>query len=204
MPTGFYSSLAWNGDVLCTIDSTNNSSATSIDGLNWNSFSNMPSGIWTGLAWNGVTFCSLQGDGNAADNGTVALSINGETWSTARLPSNAINDVWQGIIFNGKIFCSVSNRQTTLGMIKTITSVDGENWLVSEIGLSVHNWARIGWSGTLFYTMASVFSNFDPHIIIATSKDGLKWEEKSIPMLPNFFGFKGLAVTSKPELVKLL
>jgi hypothetical protein len=179
------SAVAWNGSmwVAVGLNSSNNTIATSSDGMNWfpatttNFFSSVIGGL--GVAWNGLIWVAVGGAGTS----TIAYSYNGTDWTAA---TNFFSGgTGHAVAWNGSIWVAVGSGTNTIA-----TSIDGINWTAANTNFfSGGTGYGVVWNGSMWVAVGGSGTN-----TIAYSYNGKDWTAAT-----NFFSgqyARGLAYNS--------
>jgi hypothetical protein len=135
--------------------------ASSINGINWTSFSMPTVGNWVSVANGNNIFVAIRKGSSSA-----AYSLNGSSWQSSSLPGSR---QWEDIAFGENRFVVIASDQNSAAYSNTGTN----NWILTSMpvaGDSTFNeWCAITYGKNLFVAVARSQN------MAARSSDGITW-----------------------------
>ena len=163
MPSGTFTSIAWNGEVLCLPEFGSSDVHTSSDyGATWATNSFPSSANWRGIVWGAGQFVVVASSGTKA-----ATSPDGLVWTARILPASGD---WYGIVYTGQLYCVTDSSSN-----KVAYSTDGIAWNYSTHGMADARF--IVWSGSTLLVCDGNGASGS----VYTSPDCLTWTSRTMP-----------------------
>lgn len=198
--TGNWVDADFGNDRFVIIEEESNNVVYSTDGLTWSS-TTIPDGVgdsttaqWQGVAYGQGVWVAISGSDRA-----TATSTDGVTWT--RNDNVLPNQFYD--------FCSLeygNNRWLGTSIDgRTVYSIDGTNWYeggtLPNNGGSPLDWRDIKYRNGIFFAIGTLFGGATDYV--ATSPDGLVWQERTLSGIQEWGGIDYAYVNNNPTFVIL-